>query len=50
MIYTKETDNTHVYKHDTEDGQPTVIGTLYVQKWVYGRHAPKKLRITIEEA
>lgn len=32
----KETKNTVKYQEDQVEGQPPVIGTLYVQKWFAG--------------
>lgn len=32
----KETKNTVRYQEVTEEGKPTVIGTLYLQKWFAG--------------
>ena len=43
----KETKNTVRYQEVTEEGKPTVIGTLYLQKWFAGDCA--QLTITIEK-
>lgn len=29
----KETKNTVRFEEETEDGQPPIIGSLYIQKW-----------------
>ena len=43
----KETKNTYKFEEIKEVKEPPVIGTLYVQKWVFER-PPSRLRITIE--
>jgi len=42
----KETKNTVKYSED-QDGEPPVVGTLYVQKWAAGSPPPAKLSVTI---
>jgi hypothetical protein len=42
----KETKNTIRYTEIAE-GQPPVIGTIYVQKWAL-KETPKKLKVTLE--
>ncbi len=44
--FEKETKNTLRYS-EVAEGQPPVIGTLYVQKWAL-KGAPKRLKVTIE--
>ena len=44
----KETKNTIRYA-EVAEGQPPVIGTLYVQKWAV-KGTPKKLKVTIDVA
>jgi len=42
----KETKNTVRFEEEPEDGQPPVIGTLYIQKWfVKDRY---QLRVSID--
>jgi hypothetical protein len=43
----RETKNTVRYQEET-DGKPPAIGTLYVQKWLLGDPAPRKLAVTID--
>ena len=43
----RETKNTVRYEEET-DGQPPMIGTLYVQKWALGKDFPKQIRVTLE--
>ncbi len=43
----KETKNTIRYT-EVAEGQPPVIGTIYVQKWFLKEETPKKLRLTLE--
>jgi hypothetical protein len=46
----KETKNTVRYEEPERD-KPTVIGTLYHQKWaVHGLEDPEKITVTIERA
>lgn len=42
----KETRNTVRYQEQAPDGQPPVIGYLYVQKWAAGE--AERIRVTIE--
>ncbi|MGA2620282.1 MAG: hypothetical protein ABSF26_21905 [Thermoguttaceae bacterium] len=42
----KETKNTLRYS-EVAEGQPPIVGTLYVQKWAV-KGAPKRLKVTIE--
>jgi hypothetical protein len=44
--FEKETKNTIRYTEIAE-GQPPVIGTLYVQKWAL-KGNPKRIKVTIE--
>ena len=44
----KATKNTHRYTEKPQPGQPVRIGSLYVQKWVFGEEAPpQKLSVTV---
>jgi hypothetical protein len=43
----KETKNSVRYKEVPEDGQPPIIGSLYVQKWFAGN--TKNLEVTISK-
>jgi hypothetical protein len=45
----RETKNTTRYQEDA-DGKPSVIGTLYIQKWLLGKEPPKRLTVSIGEA
>ena len=42
----KETKNTIRYQ-EVAEGQPPVIGTIYVQKWAL-EGTPKKVKVTLE--
>jgi hypothetical protein len=44
--FEKETKNTNRYT-EVAEGQPPVIGTLYVQKWAF-KGTPKRIRLTLE--
>ena len=44
----RETKNTIRYQEDS-NGNPPVIGTLYLQKWLLGDSPPKKLTVTVAE-
>ncbi len=45
----KETKNTVRYQEDLS-GKPTVVGTLYIQKWALGNTPPKNLTVTVQES
>ncbi len=47
VVYKKATKNTFQYKEALEPGDPSVIGTIYVQKHVLGSQPPTRLTITI---
>jgi hypothetical protein len=42
----KETKNTLRYA-EVSEGQPPVVGTLYIQKWAM-KGAPKRIQVTID--
>jgi len=42
----KETKNTIRYT-EVAEGQPPIIGTVYVQKWAM-KGTPKKIKVTLE--
>jgi len=44
----KETKNTVKFEEEERDGQPKVVGSLYVQKFAAGKAA--SLKVTIETA
>jgi hypothetical protein len=43
----KETKNTVRYA-EVAEGQPPVIGTIYVQKWALPKGIPEKIKVTVE--
>lgn len=43
----KETKNTIRYQEEKVEGQPPVIGTIYVQKWAL-TGIPSKVKVTLE--
>jgi len=45
--YEKDTKNCHRFK-EVAEGQPPVIGVLYVQKWAFN-NKPTELEVTIKE-
>ena len=45
--YEKETKNTVRFREATE-GQPPIIGTLYIQKWFLGTPVPQQITVTIK--
>jgi len=47
FCYEKETKNTIRFQEKTE-GQPPIIGTLYIQKWFLGSPAPQQITVTIK--
>lgn len=42
----KETTNTHRYKEET-DGQPPIVGNIYIQKWAIEGERPDKIEVTL---
>ena len=47
FVFEKETKNYYRFK-EVADGQPFVIGTLYVQKWAFN-DKPVELEVSIRE-
>lgn len=45
--FEKETKNSVRYKEVPAEGQPPIVGSLYVQKWYAG--SSKKLELTLEK-
>jgi hypothetical protein len=45
----KETKNTVRFEEEPEDGQPPVIGTLYVQKWFVKDRDQVRVSIDLNE-
>ena len=43
----RETKNTFRYAEVTE-GQPPVVGTIYIQKWKIGKNPPANIRVMVE--
>lgn len=43
----KETKNSIRYKEVPDEGQPPIVGSLYVQKWFAGNS--KNIQVTIEK-
>jgi hypothetical protein len=51
VVPEKETTNTIRYKEVPKKGQPLILRTVYLPKWIVGNsieEAPKKIKITIE--
>lgn len=51
LVPEKETSNTIRYKEVPKKGQPTIVRTIYLPKWLVGNsidEAPDKVKITIE--
>jgi hypothetical protein len=46
LVRERETKNTVRFAEIEVDGQPPIIGTLYVQKWVIGQVG--RIRVTIQ--
>lgn len=47
LEYEKETKNSVRYKEMPDEGQPPIVGTLYVQKWFAG--GSKVIELSIEK-
>jgi hypothetical protein len=45
----KSTKNTFRYTEIPAEGQPEIIGTLYIQKWFLGSNPPEQIKVTIEK-
>ncbi len=45
----KETKNTVRFEEEAEDGQPPVIGTLYIQKWFVKDRDQVRVSIDLNE-
>ena len=45
----KETKNTVRFEEEPEDGQPPVIGTLYIQKWFVKDRDQVRVSIDLSE-
>ena len=49
--FEKATKNTFKYEEKPEPGQPSRIGSLYVQKWAFGTESPpERLQVRVENA
>ena len=48
MAFERDTKRTYRFQEEARAGQPPVIGTLYVQKYVLGETPPKRIKVTIE--
>ena len=46
----KETKNTVRYNETPDAGVAPMVNTVYIQKHVVGKDAPKKIKVTLEEA
>lgn len=47
----KETKNTFRFTEVAQEGEPPVLGTLYIPKWVLSRLGhPETVKVTIEKA
>lgn len=45
----KATKTTYRYAEDA-DGEPPIIGNLYVKKWVYGEEPPERIEAEVRPA
>lgn len=48
FVLDKETKNTYRYKEEV-NGQPPVVGHLYIQKWAITDSPPQTLSVTVTE-
>ena len=44
----KETKNTVRYSETPDEGVAPVVNTIYIQKHVLGKDAPKNIKVTLE--
>ena len=45
----KETKNTVRYSETPDEGVAPEVNTIYIQKYVLGKTAPQKIKVTLEE-
>ena len=45
----KETKNTVRYSEAPDEGVAPVVNTIYIQKYILGKNAPQKIKVTLEE-
>ena len=45
----RETKNTVRFEEVPESGTPTIVGTLYVQKWCLDQPLPQGIKVTLED-
>ena len=45
----KETKNTVRYSETPDEGVAPVVNTIYIQKYILGKNAPQKIKVTLEE-
>jgi hypothetical protein len=47
FVHKKDTAKTRVYEEVPQQGQPPVVGTIYVQKWAAGDATEVTVELTI---
>lgn len=50
LLLKKETKNTYRYEEEDQAGVPPVLRTLYIQKWVFGKNPPRKIKVKVAPA
>lgn len=48
FVFEKATKNTYRFQEEPGAGEPPVIGTLYVQKYIFNGATPEKMTVTIQ--
>jgi len=49
MVFEKATRNCYRYSEDPDRG-PLRVGKLYIQKWLLGKHPPKRISIMLRKS
>ena len=45
----KDTKNTVRYRETPDEGVAPGVNTIYIQKYILGKNAPQKIKVTLEE-
>ena len=47
FVFEKATKNTYRFQEEPGAGEPPVIGTLYVQKYIFNGATPERITVTL---
>jgi len=48
LTYEKTTPGTFRFKEDSSPANPPTIRSLYIEKYLFGNSAPKRIKVTVE--